>query len=97
MDNKGISISGNKLVEDRLELSFKNRIEYFKATVKGVVNAIINDDINNIIKLKNNEELEVKDLEISKIEFVKDDENCVLAKVKYCAFEKKCLDGRTVL
>ncbi|MBV7277002.1 hypothetical protein I6U48_29480 [Clostridium sp. PL3] len=88
MDKKIISINENKLIEDRLELNFKDRVNYFKATVKGAISAIINDDINNIIKLKNNEEFEIKNLVISKIEFVKDAQNCVLAKVKYYASEE---------
>ncbi|WP_411683187.1 hypothetical protein [Clostridium thailandense] len=88
MDKKIISINENKLIEDRLELNFKDRVNYFKATVKGAISAIINDDISNIIKLKNNEEFEIKNLVISKIEFVKDAQNCVLAKVKYYASEE---------
>ncbi|MBV7277001.1 hypothetical protein [Clostridium thailandense] len=91
MDNKIISINDNKLVEDRLKLNFKDSINYFKATVKGAISAIINDDTDNIIELKNNEELEIKGLLISKVEFVKDTENCVLAKVKYSAFEKSSI------
>ncbi len=81
----------NKLVENRLELNFEDRVNYFKATVKGVVSAIINDDTNNIIKLKNNEELEIKDLLIYKVEFVRDTQNCVLAKVKYCTYKKNSI------
>jgi hypothetical protein len=69
-------------------LNFKNRINYFKVSVKGVISAIINDDNNNIIKLKNNEELELKGLLISKVEFVRDVQNCVLARVKYCVSEE---------
>lgn len=91
MCNKIISINENKLVEDRLELNFKDRINYFKATVKGAICAIINDDTNNIIRLKNNEEFEIKGLLISKVEFVRDAQNCVLAKVKYCASEKNSI------
>lgn len=91
MDNKVMSINENKLVEDRLELNFKDTINYFKASVKGVISAIINDDTNNIITLKNNEELEIKGLLISKVEFVRDDERCVLAKVKYCTSEKNSM------
>lgn len=91
MGNKNILINENKLVEDRLELNFKDTINYFKASVKGVISAIINDDTNNIIILKNNEKLEIKDLSIFKIEFVRDVENCILAKVKYCASEKNSI------
>lgn len=86
-----MSINENKLVEDRLELNFKDAINYFKASVKGVISAIINDDTNNIIILKNNEKLEIKDLSIFKIEFIRDVENCILAKVKYCASEKNSI------
>lgn len=85
MENKNMLINENKLVEDRLELNFKDKVNYFKASVKGVIRAIINDDTSNIIILKNNEEFEIKDLSISKVEFVRDVERCVLAKVKYCA------------
>lgn len=88
MDNKIISVYENKLVEDRLELNFKDRINYFRVIVKGVISVIINDDTNNIIKLKNNEELEIKDLLISKVKFIRDAENCIFAKVKYCTSEK---------
>lgn len=88
MDNKIMSINENKLVEDRLELNFKDRINYFKASVKGVIRATINDDTNNTIILKNNEKLEIKGVLISKVEFVRDAEKCVLAKVKYCTSEK---------
>lgn len=91
MGNKNILINENKLVEDRLELNFKDTINYFKASVKGVISAIINDDTNNIIILKNNEKLEIKGLLISKVEFVRDVENCILAKVKYCASEKNSI------
>ncbi|KZL92518.1 hypothetical protein [Clostridium magnum] len=91
MSNKTMSINENKLVEDRLELNFKDAINYFKASVKGVISAIINDDTNNIIILKNNEKLEIKDLSIFKIEFIRDVENCILAKVKYCASEKNSI------
>ncbi len=63
MDNKIISIKDHKIVEDRVEINFKHTINYFKASVKGAIKAIINDDVNNIIILKNNEELEIKDLQ----------------------------------
>lgn len=85
MDNKIISSDGYKIVKDRLELNFKDHTNYFKATVKGVLKTIINDDTKNIVILKNNEELEIKDLSLSKVEFVRDTENCIFAKVKYCA------------
>lgn len=83
MDNKVISSDGYKIVQDKLVVNFKDRVEYFKTTVKGAIKAIINNDINNIIILKNNEEFEVKDLSIYKVEFVRDVENCFFAKVKY--------------
>lgn len=88
MYNKSISSNGYKIIEDKLELNFKDVINYFKATSKGVVKAIINSDTNNVIVLKNNEELEIKDLLVSKVEFVRDTENCIFSKVKYYASVK---------
>jgi ribosomal protein S24E len=85
MDNKVISIKENKIVEDRVEINFKHNINYFKAHVKGAIRAIINDDVDNIIVLKNNEEFEIKGLTIFKVNFIRDVENCIFAKVKYHA------------
>jgi hypothetical protein len=86
MDNKFISSNGYKIVEDKLVLNFKDAIKHFKIISKGVIKAIINNDTENIIILKNTEVFEVKDLLVSKVEFIKDKENCIFAKVKYCGF-----------
>jgi hypothetical protein len=83
--NKIISSNGYKIVEDKLELNFKDVISYFNATSKGVIRAIINSDTSNVIVLRNNEELEIKDL---LVEFVRDTENCIFSKVKYYASVK---------
>lgn len=83
MDNKIISSDGYKIVEDKLVLNFKDAINYFKIISKGVIKAIINNDTENIIILKNTEEFEIKDLLVSKVEFIKDTEKCIFAKVKY--------------
>lgn len=85
MDNKIISSNGYKIVKDKLELNFKDSTNYFKVVVKGIIKVIINDDTKNIIILQNNEELEIKDLLVFKVELVRDTENCVFAKVKYYA------------
>lgn len=84
MNAKIISSNGYKIVEDKLVLNFKDTINNFKIISKGVIKTIINNDTDNIIILKNTEEFEVKDLLISKVEFIKDKENCIFAKVKYC-------------
>lgn len=83
MDNNIISSNGYKIVQDKLVLNFKDTINYFKTTTKGVIKAIINNDESNIIILRNDEEFEIKDLSIYKVEFIRDAENCFFAKVKY--------------
>lgn len=83
MGNKIISSDGYKIVEDKLVLNFKDTINHFKIVVKGVIKAVINNDTENVIILKNSEEFEIKDLLVSKVEFIKDKENCIFAKVKY--------------
>jgi hypothetical protein len=86
MDNKIISSNGYKIVEDKMILNFKDAINNFRIVSKGVIKAIINNDTEHIIILKNTEEFEIKDLLVSKVEFIKDKENCIFAKVKYYGF-----------
>lgn len=86
MDSKIVSSNGYKIVEDKLILNFKDAINHFRIVSKGVIKAIINNDTENIIILKNKEEFEVKDLLVSKVEFIKDKDSCIFAKVKYCGF-----------
>jgi len=86
MDNEIISSNGYKIIEDKLVLNFKDAINHFKIVVKGVIKAVINNDTDNVIILKNTEEFEIKDLLVSKVELIKDKENCVFAKVKYYGF-----------
>lgn len=86
MDNKIISSNGYKIVEDKIILNFKDAINHFRIVSKGVIKAIINNDTEHIIILRNTEEFEVKDLLVSKVEFIKDKENCIFAKVKYYGF-----------
>lgn len=86
MDSKIISSNGYKIVEDKIILNFKDAINHFRIVSKGVIKAIINNDTEHIIILRNTEEFEVKDLLVSKVEFIKDKENCIFAKVKYYGF-----------
>lgn len=41
MYNKIIPSNGYKVVEDKIELNFKDAINYFKVTSKGVIKALI--------------------------------------------------------
>lgn len=83
MNNETLASYGYIVVVDKLELTFKDPTNYFSISAKGAVKVIINDDTTNIVMLKNNERLEIGDLLVSKIVFIRDTENCVFAKVKY--------------